>query len=187
VKLEAAKPDIPARLETGGQALTRSFEGANQRQSLWKASDRSWSILECGEHLALAEEFLLSRLRRAEFSPAAASHPIREARILDRALDRSTHIESPDPGKPLGRYTNVHDALAGFSAARAGTTRWVEDQEGDLRFRLTDHPMIPGPVTYFEILLMISAHPIRHAEQIKMIRTNFAIAAPTGTGGARPS
>jgi hypothetical protein len=52
----------------------------------------------------------------------------------------------------------------------------VEGFSDDLRFWLTDHPLIPGPVNCYEILLMMSVHPVRHAEQIAEIRA--ALASP---------
>ena len=36
----------------------------------------------------------------------------------------------------------------------------------DLRCWVTDHPLIPGPVTCYETLGMMAAHPKRHAQQI---------------------
>jgi hypothetical protein len=39
---------------------------------------------------------------------------------------------------------------------------------------LTDHPLIPGPVTCYETLLLIAAHPGRHAKQIEGIRRELS-------------
>jgi hypothetical protein len=46
----------------------------------------------------------------------------------------------------------------------------VEQCFGDPRQMITDHPLIEGPVTCAETLVMIAAHPARNAKQIEEIR-----------------
>lgn len=88
-------------------------------------------------------------------------------------MDRTARVESPPVARPCGRYLHLQDASASFSAVRARTIDWVVGQEGDLRSWVTDHPLIPGPVNCYEMLLIVSVHPRRHAEQIREIRVSF--------------
>jgi hypothetical protein len=62
--------------------------------------------------------------------------------------------------------------MAAFDATRAQVVQWVENCTVDLRQMMTDHPLIEGPVTCKEILVMIAAHPARHAKQIAECRGN---------------
>jgi hypothetical protein len=50
---------------------------------------------------------------------------------------------------------------------------WLKEFAGDLRVWGTDHPLIPGTVSCYEILLLIAAHPERHARQVREIRNDL--------------
>jgi uncharacterized damage-inducible protein DinB len=132
-------------------------------------SSLAWSILDCVEHMVLSEQYLLSRLRIAQLS-TDPPHPSREARIAARAADRSRPIEAPSASQPTGRYPGLGEALDAFDAVRAETLEYVENLNDDPRSLTTDHPLFPGPVTCYETLLMMAAHPARHAQQILEIR-----------------
>ena len=172
--LALEKREILARLDEGRNALFEALSGIDEQMSVWKQMPATWSILECVEHVALAEEFLLGRLMAAEASASALSNPAREGMILARGVDRTRPVESPAEGQPRGRYLNLQGALTGFSEVRARTIDWVTSQERDLRSRVTHHPLVPVPVTCYEMLLIISVHPRRHADQIRAIRTAAA-------------
>jgi hypothetical protein len=172
--LDSEKQEILAHLDEGQQALTLALDGVDEKEAAWKPVAREWSILECVEHLVLAEEFLFSRLEAARPAAGVVSNRAREAAILSRGLDRSTRMESPEVGRPHGRFNSLQKACANFSEVRTRTVDWVNGLERDPRSWLTDHPIIQGPVNCYEILLTISVHPRRHSEQIKLIRSSFA-------------
>jgi hypothetical protein len=174
IMLASEKQEILSRLDEGQKALVLALEGVDREEAAWKPTTREWSILECVEHLVLSEEFLLSRLEVARSATEAASSRAREAAILSRGLDRSTRVECPDVARPHGCFGHLQEAVANFSGVRTRTVDWVNRLEEDPRSRLTDHPLIQGLVSCYEMLLIISVHPRRHAEQIKLIRTSFA-------------
>jgi hypothetical protein len=91
---------------------------------------------------------------------------------MERAADRSRPVAAPEMAHPHRRFQSLDEALGAFHSARAGTVLFVERFDGDLRCWITDHPLIPGPVNCYEILLIIAAHPARHAKQIEEIRAN---------------
>lgn len=171
--LEPEKQEILVQLDEGRKALSEALAGVDEQMAVWKQLPTTWSILECVEHVVVAEEFLLSRLMAARASAPALPNSTREGTILARGIDRTTRVESPAVGRPRGQYLHLQDAFTGFSAVRARTIDWVDGLEGDPRSLLTDHPLIPGPVNCYEMLLIISVHPRRHAEQIKAIRISF--------------
>jgi hypothetical protein len=71
--------------------------------------------------------------------------------------------------RPVGRFSTLSEALAAFDVTRVEVVAWVEECRDNPRRLITDHPLIPGPVTCYETLLMIAAHPGRHAKQIEEI------------------
>jgi hypothetical protein len=129
------------------------------------------------EHLALTETALLSRLREAR--PSASSHEdrAREAKFQDLALNRSRHIEAPEPVVPKSHAEDLAQAVEEFDAARRETVRFVEEFPGDLRWWLTIHPLITRPVNCYEMLLLMAMHPKRHALQIGEARETTRRAA----------
>jgi hypothetical protein len=174
--VESDRQEILHGLKSGRDALHYCLSGVDEQTASRKPGPGRWSILECVEHLAVSEQFLLSRLTRALRSDRSHENRARETRIADRGLDRARPIDSPEVGRPTGRYQRLGEALSAFDDVRTETIRFVEGFSEDLRSWLTDHPLIPGPVNCHEILLMISVHPVRHAQQIVEIRT--ALASP---------
>jgi hypothetical protein len=172
--LEQEKREILFALKAGRDALDHALAGVDDRTSLEKPQTGGWSILECIEHVAVSEIYLVSRLSCATRIEHGHVNRAREATIRERALDRSKRIESPEAGKPMGRFAHLAEALLAFNAARAEAIRFVEDCADDPRCWMTDHPFIPPPVNCYEILLTMAAHPGRHAQQIWEIREALA-------------
>jgi len=171
--LAPEKQEILAQLDEGRKALSEALADVDEHMAVWKQEATSWSILECVEHLSVSEEFLFSRLMAAQASASAPPNPARESLIRKRGIDRSKRVESPAAARPGGRYCHLQDAFTAFSAARARTIEWVSGLDVYPRGWVTEHPLIPGPVNCYEMLLMISIHPQRHAQQNKEIRMAF--------------
>ena len=170
---EPEKREILHALKIGRDALSEAVAGVDDKLAIRKLEPGSWSILECVEHLAVSEQFLLSRLTSATRSGVSHENRTREAMIRHRGSDRTRPVQSPEAGQPRNRFRSLSEALSAFDSVRAETVQFVEGFSGDPRFWTTDHPLIAGPVNCYEILLMISAHPTRHAKQIMEIRTRI--------------
>jgi DinB superfamily len=171
---ESERQEILQHLKTGRDALRDALAGLDEHLAIRKPGPGRWSIMECVEHLAVSEQFLLSRLTKASRSDRAHGNHAREATIMDRGVDRTRPAESPEAGRPNSRFQSLNEALSSFDSVRTETTQFVEGFSDDLRSWLTDHPLISGPVNCYEMLLIISVHPVRHAKQIAEIRTALA-------------
>jgi uncharacterized damage-inducible protein DinB len=167
---EQKKQEILQTLKAGRDALGDALDGVDDDLASRKPSGGGWSILDCVEHMVQSEKYLLSRLGIA----TVADHPFekwkREVKIAGLAADRGRRIEAPEQAHPKGRFPSLGVAVAAFDAARADVVRWVENCAHDPRCMMTDHLLISGPVTCSETLIMIAAHPTRHAKQIAEIR-----------------
>jgi hypothetical protein len=168
--LDPERQALLGSLRNGRDALGLALAGVDDNLASQKPPSGGWSILECVEHVAQVERYLLTRLHAAQRASQPFEKSNRAAKIAWLAADRTRRIEAPPAAHPHGVYRNVRVALAAFHAARAEVERYVEQSTGDLNCWITDHPLIPGPVTCRETLLMIAAHPARHAEQIWEIR-----------------
>lgn len=167
---QAEKIEMLRQLQAGRDALGEALAGVDDAMSVHKPSRESWSILDCVEHMVQSERYLLTRLHAAEHTDQPFEKSRREGKIAMLAADRSRRIEAPEQAHPRGRFATLREAVAAFDATRAEVENWVQNCTGDPRRMLTDHPLIVGPVTCAETLIMIAAHPARHAKQISLLR-----------------
>jgi uncharacterized damage-inducible protein DinB len=171
--LDSERNSPLAALNKGREALTQAVEGVDEDLAARKPAVGGWSILECVNHIVESERYLLSRLHIAQQSNESFADGEREAKIAARAANRARKIEAPSESQPRNRYATLREALAAFDTTRDETIQFLEAFGGDLRRWTTDHPLFPGPVTCQETLIMIAAHPCRHAEQILEIRSTL--------------
>lgn len=167
---DSEKQQLLRALHEGRVALGEPLVGLDEGLAVLKPAAGGWSILECMEHMVHSEQYLLSRLRIATRIAQPQQNPTREARIAARAADRTRPIDAPPVIHPYGRFTTLAEALAAFDSTRDEVMHYLESFSDDLRCWVTDHPLIPGPVTCYETLGMMAAHPKRHAQQIIAIR-----------------
>src|SRR5690349_15512091 len=111
---ETEKQEILHALKTGRDALREALAGVDEQLAIRKPEPGGWSILECVEHLAVSEGFLLSRLRCASQSDHSHENRPREAIIRDRGSDRTRPVQSPEVGQPRNRFASLGEALASF-------------------------------------------------------------------------
>jgi uncharacterized damage-inducible protein DinB len=171
------KLEVLQKLNSGRDALRKAVAGIDDAMAVRSPFSGNWSVLDCMEHVVVTEHYLLTRLQAATVSEQPFEKWRREAKIAALAGDRTRRIEAPEQAHPHGRYKTLAEALAAFDATRAEVERWVEDCHGDLRCMMTDHALIEGPVTCAEMLIMIAAHPARHAKQIEETRSKLGMSA----------
>jgi hypothetical protein len=163
------KREIVKSLRTGLETLMNATCGVSEESAKRKASAGQWSILECMEHIVLAEDHMYGQLASASKADAPVVNRGREALIRKRVADRSHKVEAPDVARPNGKFQTLDEATQHFLVARRRTLEFVENSAVDLRTMMATHPVV-GQVNCYEMLLIMSAHPIRHAKQIGEIR-----------------
>ena len=167
--------ELLAELAAGTQVLMDALVGVTEAER--RPAPERWSVLETVEHVARVEEYLLTRLLEA-VDGAPQVDAVRENRIRRHAASRTRRVPAPDGVVPDGRYLSLEEALAAFRAARAETVRYVERSAGDLRAKITTHPIL-GKVNCYETLLLMAAHPRRHADQIVETRRVISGSTPS--------
>ncbi|MGA2737391.1 MAG: DinB family protein [Bryobacteraceae bacterium] len=163
------KAAILRELATGRDALLEAVRGLPEDLAGISPAPGRWSVVECVEHLAVSEDFLLTQITQAKHSGTPVVNAKREAVILARGANRTTPLISPEEGRPLGRAATLAKAVESFLAARERTVRLVETCGDDLRSMAMKHPLL-GTINCYEALLLIAVHPLRHAGQIREIR-----------------
>jgi uncharacterized damage-inducible protein DinB len=162
------RDQLLVKLKTGRDEFLVSLYGVTEEQAAARPVT-GWSILECAEHVAIVEENLRRRLME-QSTPTEAELPRqREALIVARAADRGRKVPAPEVAQPHGRFTTLSEAVESFCRNREQTIAYIASCQDDLRRLTTNHPMI-GVVSGQEIMILMIAHPFRHAQQIQEIR-----------------
>lgn len=147
-----------------------SFAGISEEQSRVHPAPDCWSVLDTVEHLTSAEALMLS-LITTQSKPRAAEAPNREQALLTMVADRSRKMQSPESGRPRGRFAGLAQAAAQFRATRDGVIQFVEQHTEYLRASEITHPHpAAGNVSTYEMVIIIAKHAERHAKQIEEIR-----------------
>lgn len=156
-------------LRASRDTLIHVVDGVREDLALKSPGPGRWSILECAEHINLAEDHMFGLLMTGERAVEPVINLGRERLIQERGADRSRRFEAPDVAIPAGRFSTLQDAVSHFLKSREETIRFVEECSEDLRGLMMDHPVV-GRVNGYETLLLMAAHSLRHAGQIEEIR-----------------
>ena len=171
---EIDKARLLEALRKGGDAFLCSVAGVGEAACRLSPGENRWSVLECAEHVAVAEEVMLA-LVSGERNTRDAKGPKRDDRILRSGTDRSTRFDASVQSQPCGRFSTVAEAVAHFRATRERTLRLVEQTGEDLRATEIKHPhQVVGVISTYECLLLMGSHAQRHALQIEEIKNSPA-------------
>jgi len=170
------RQEILASMANGAAALMHALHGVTDDLAVRVLGPGRWTILQCTEHVAIVESYLLSLIDASTHSDTPLINEKREAVIVSRGADRSRRMDSPKEGQPTGRFSTLAEAVQHFQASRERSIRFIEENNEDLRCWIATHPLL-GTVNCLEVLLLMAVHPLRHAKQIEEV----------AVGAARPS
>ena len=169
----ADKEKALAVLETSKKGVLDATKGLSEAQWNFKAAPDKWSIAECAEHIAAAEDFIRGMVvENVMKAPAAPDHDIAkiDAGILAMVPDRTNKVQAPDPLKPTNRFGSPEGSLKHFVESRATTEEFLK-KTPDLRGHAAENPM-GGKWDAYEFILLIAAHSERHTKQIEEVKAN---------------
>lgn len=156
------------RLEEGRDAFLHSIEGLSESQLRFKPAQDRWSIAECVEHIAAAEDIMLGLIIKGVPNPQGVSlDPEKDTRMAAAMIDRRRKVSAP--AQPAVHLRSTEDASAQFRAARQRSIAWTRACTSDLRRLFTMHPVV-GEIDCYRCVLMLALHPARHAVQIEEIK-----------------
>ncbi len=168
-------------LRNGGDAFLASIAGVDETACHLRPAEDRWSVLECVEHVAVAEEIMLA-LVTGERNTRDAEGPRRDERILRSGTDRSARFDASDQSQPRGRFCTLAEAVAHFQAVHQRTLHLVEQTGEDLRATEVKHPHhVVGVISTYECLLLMGSHAQRHALQIEEVKNSPAYRAGVRT------
>lgn len=167
-----------AHLEKTWKTLEEETKDLTPEQWSFKSALDRWSVAEVYEHLAASEDMLFGLItERVLKTPAApekkddAKQEANDALVLKAIPDRTNRVQAPEPLRPTNRFGSVADTRKQFAERRQRTINFVKNSSADLRAHFFDSPVIPGMDAY-QWFLFISAHTMRHTEQIREVKAD---------------
>jgi len=169
---QADKEKALQLLETSKKDGLRRHQGSPAQWNFKSAPDR-WSVTECIEHIAAAEDFIRGLIvEKVMIAPAVPGRDVAviDAGILTGVPDRTTKVQAPDPLKPTNRFASPQGSIDHFVESRAKTEEFLKNTPG-LRDHAVDSP-VGTKWDAYEYILLIGAHSERHTKQIQEVRAD---------------
>lgn len=170
---QAEKDKTLQYLESTKKDVLDATKGLSPAQWNFKPAPDRWSIAECMEHIAAAEDFIrdniVNNVMKAPPSPGRDVAAI-DAGILENVPARKTKVQAPEPIKPTNRFGSPDTAIKHFVESRAITEDFLKTTPG-LREHAADSPA-GAKWDAYEFVLLIAAHSERHTNQIKEVKAD---------------
>jgi len=164
------KEILIARLQEGRNRYLCAFHGVLDSSSTWRRTPGTWSILECAEHVAVAEEQMLRVWEK--LAESGSSGPAKDSGNPAPGHDRTRKNKAPERSEPKGRCDSLFEALERFRSARDRTLQFAESiSVEELRAKVVPHPLA-GTLDGYQLLTLMAVHPERHALQVEEIKTD---------------
>lgn len=171
---QAEKDKAQAYLESTKKGVLDATKGLSEAQWNFKPAPGKWSVAECVEHIAAAEDLIrgmdVEKVMKAPAAPGRDTAKI-DAGIMAMIPDRSQKAQAPDELKPTNRFGSPEGSLKHFVESRATTENFLKDTP-DLRAHAVDSPMGGPKVDAYEWVLFVAAHSQRHTKQIEEVKAD---------------
>jgi hypothetical protein len=170
---QAEKDRAIQYLEKSKQGVIDATKGLSDAQWNFKAGPDRWSIAQCMEHIAAAEDFIRGIV--VEKVMVAPAVPGRDLKKTDDAVmamipDRSQKAQAPEPLVPTNRFGSPDGSLKHFLESREKTEDFLKTTPG-LRDHAVDSPL-GTKLDGYQFVLLIAAHSERHTKQILEVKAD---------------
>ncbi len=164
---ELERQRLIAHFEMTESWLVDEVSNLSPEQLHFRPTPTSWHMLDCVEHLDLAEPQYWKMLQSTIAAPASRKGT--PSTDLDRiwyGIDRTERAKTVPSEVPKAKYTEIAPALNDFRALRATMLTYIRTNQDDWR-----HHLVPDwNRDVYLWMLMISAHSQRHILQIREIK-----------------
>jgi hypothetical protein len=170
---QAEKDKALAYLESTKQDVLDATRNLSPAQWNFKAAPDRWSIAECMEHIAAAEDYIRGAVENGVMKAPAV--PGRDTAAIDAGIianvpERKNKVQAPEAIKPTNRFGSPQASVDHFVESRATTENFLKTAAG-LRDHAADSPTGQKWDAY-EFILLIAAHSERHTNQIKGVKAD---------------
>lgn len=157
--------------------LFATVKGLSEEQLNFRASEDSWSIAECVEHIAISEKNIFGLVEAALQTDPDASRrsevQMTDEQVLGLITSREQKVKTRPAFEPQGNFGDYSGSLNTFKERRKENLTFVKKTDEDLRNRYCTLPF--GTIDACQAILFLSGHVQRHTDQIKevMAADNF--------------
>lgn len=171
---QADRDKALAYLESTKKGVLDATKGLSEAQWNFKPAPDKWSVAECIEHIAAAEDLIrgmaVDKVMKAPAAPDRDTAKI-DAGIMAMIPDRSQKAQAPDELKPTNRFGSPEGSLKHFVESRTATENFLKETP-DLRAHAVDSPLGGPKLDAYEWVLFVSAHSQRHTKQIEEVKAD---------------
>jgi hypothetical protein len=170
------KKMVAKNLKATLKVLEKSVEGLSEAQLNFKAAPDKWSIKECVYHLALSETNIWGMSQGTLAAPANPDKR-KDIKITDEQLmagveDRTTKRKTAENFEPKNaKWETVAAALMFLKEERQKHMDAIEASTEDYRNHVAEQTPL-GPIDAYQIVLLMSAHTVRHSKQIDEVKAS---------------
>lgn len=155
--------------------LSKSVNGLGESQLHFKASDSTWSISQCLEHIIKTEPVIFGMVKDYMKQPQNPERrkeiKVTDEDIIKMVTDRSEKYKAPEILKGEGKYNDVETAFTDLRNQRTEILSFIENTPNEgLRNRVNDSPA--GATDAYQSLLFLAGHTVRHTLQIEEIKAD---------------
>ena len=172
-RTQADKDKALAYLESTKNDVLDATKNLSTAQWNFKAAPDRWSIAECMEHIAAAEDYIRGAVESGVMkAPAVPGRDIAaiDAGIIANVPERKNKVQAPEVIKPTNRFGSPQASVDHFVESRATTEAFLKTTPG-LRDHAADSPTGQKWDAY-QFILLIAAHSERHTNQIKEVKAD---------------
>ena len=155
--------------------LENAVSGLSKEQMHFKASEESWSISQCLEHIILTENMIFGMIKENMAKPENPERreeiKFTDKEIMAMVVDRSEKYKAPEMLIAKGKYDDSQAAISDLQSGRTDILSFIQNTPiNELRNRVNDSPA--GATDTYQSLLFLAGHTARHTLQIEEIKSN---------------
>jgi len=157
------------------ERFLNDVKGLSAQQLSFKADTSRWSIAQCIEHIALAENLIWQWQQGVLKQPAAPEKSsqvkMTDEQLMKAMIDRTHKFQAPEMLQPVGKFPSSEAALKAYTSRRDSTMEYIKTTQDDLKNHFTDHPAF-GTLNTYQLLLLLAGHSERHTIQIEEVKAS---------------
>lgn len=157
------------------QNLASSIKGLSTAQLHYRASEDTWSVSQCAEHIVVTEKMIFDMVKGYMDKPAnpeqKSERSLTDEQIMAMVIDRSEKFKAPEALQTDGKYNQADEALAELKNQRQDILNLLKNTPiEELRNRINESPS--GKADVYQTLLFLAGHTARHTLQIDEIKAS---------------
>lgn len=171
---KAERKMVTKHLQSTLKTLQKTVKGLTPEQMDFKPGDGQWSIKECVYHIALSETNLWAWMQGVLTAPAnpdkRSEIKMTDEQLIATISSRERKVKTFENFEPKNaKWASGDDALTFINTERRSHIAAIKTSSSDFRNHVTlESPL--GAIDAYQLVLLMSAHTIRHSKQIQEIK-----------------